>query len=72
MQKAQLTFIVTIATVIMISRFCAKAHLLFHWCLYNNVNLITFFSHCKVGMDKNIASLSVPLGQLKEEVLVCI
>jgi len=25
-----------------------------------------------VGMDKNIFSLSVPLGQLKEEVLVCI
>ena len=24
----------------------------------------------QVGMDKNIASLSVPLGQLKEEVLV--
>ena len=26
----------------------------------------------QVGMDKNIASLSVPLGQLKEEVLVSV
>ena len=28
-----------------ISRFRAKAHLVFHWCLYNNVNYYTLYSH---------------------------
>ena len=28
------------------SCFRAKAHLVFHWCLYNNVNYYTLYSHC--------------------------